>query len=129
VTTLDPRTLSAYVSEIARAFGLDKSVTVADLRARLREVRPVASAGSIGEVLDALAACARTGGLARRSRKQLAELDDLVAAGTYARTKRAERGRIFALILVVFDLAPLAGVDVDAADPETALKLGRRARR
>ncbi len=129
VATLEPRTRAAYVSEIARAFGMGTTDTVADLRARLEHVRPVASAGSIGEVLDALAACARTGGPGRRARKQLAELDDLVAAGTYARTKRAERGRIFALLLVVFDLVPLTGVAIDAEDPETILKLVRRARR
>jgi hypothetical protein len=138
--TLEPRTLAAYVSEIARAFGLDAAVTAAprngrqrtalvdDLRARLRDVRPVASASSVGEVLDALAACAGVG-LGRRARKHLAELDDVVAVGTYARTKRAERGRIFALLLIVFDLVPLTGVDIDAVDPEAALKLLRRARR
>jgi hypothetical protein len=141
VTTLDPRTLVAYANEIARAFGVDATVIaeprnerqrialLADLRGRLEDVRPVASAASIGEVLAALLACAREGGPTRRARKQLAELDDLVAAGTYARTKRAERGRIFALLLVVFDLVPLVGVEIDAADPEKALKLVRRARR
>lgn len=138
---LELRILAAYANEIAHAFGLDVAVAaeprnerqaralVADLRSRLRQVRPVASAGSIGEVLDALAACAGAGGPARRARRQLAELDDLVAAGTYARTKRAARGRIFALLLVVFELAALTGVDVDADDPETTLKLVRRARR
>lgn len=132
MTTLEPRTLAGYVNEIARAFGLGTIGTVADLRARLDHVRPVASAGSIGEALDALAAHARSGSPARRARKQLAELDHLVAAGTYARTKRAERGRIFALLLLVFDLLPLTGValtDTDADDPETTLKLVRRARR
>lgn len=128
---LEPRMLAAYASEIARAFGLDASasVTVADLRARLVDVRPVASAGSIGDALDALAAGARSGAPARRVRKQLAELDDLVSAGTYARTRRAERGRVFALLLVVFDLVALTGVDLDAKDPEKTLKLVRRARR
>jgi hypothetical protein len=110
VAALEPRTLTEYVNEVARAFGLDlktsKSGPIADLRARLRDVRPIASAGSIGEVLDALA-----------------------AGATYARTKRAERGRIFAVILLVFDLVALTGVDVDADDPEKTLKLVRRARR
>lgn len=81
VPALDPRTLAAYAHEIARAFGLDATVIaeprnerqaaalVAGLHARLRHVRPVASAGSIGEVLDALAACARTGGPERRARR------------------------------------------------------------
>lgn len=73
-------------------------------------------------MLDALSA-------GRRVRKNLAELDDLVAAATYARTKRAERGRIFAVLLLVFDLVGLIGVDVDEADPEKTLKLVRRARR
>lgn len=119
----------AYVKEIARAFGIETTGTAADLRARLRHVRPVATASAIGDVLDALTACAGSGGPARRTRKLLAELDDLVAAGTYARTKRAERERTFALLLVVFDLLPLAGVDTPTNDPETALKLVRRARR
>jgi hypothetical protein len=120
--------LAAHVNEIARAFGVEAS-TVAGLRKRLHDVRPVASAASIGEVIDALVAAMRSGGAARRARQLLAELDDLVAAGTYARTKRAERGRIFALLLVVFDLLPLVGVDLDAEDPEKTLKLVRRARR
>lgn len=137
----EPRTLAAYAAEIARAFGLDVSVPeprndrqaaalVADLRARLQEVKPVASAGSIGEVLDALAACARAdaAGPARRVRQHLAELEDLVAAATYARTKRAERGRVFALLLVVFDLVALTGM-ATSEDPEKTLKLVRRARR
>jgi hypothetical protein len=129
--TLEARILAAYVGEIARAFGLGMAVgqrdaLVDDLRAHLRDVRPIASARSVGEVLDALAACPRTG---RRTRKTLAELEDVVAVGTYARTKRAERGRIFALLLIVFDLVPLTGVDIDAADPEAALKLVRRAQR
>lgn len=141
VARLEPQTLAAYANEIARAFGLDTNAIaaprnerqaaalVASLHARLRQVRPVASAASIGEVLDALAECARTGGPARRARKQLAELDDLVAAASYARTKRAERGRIFAVLLVVFDLVALTGVALDVNDPETTLKAVRRARR
>jgi hypothetical protein len=135
---IDPRTLAAYVDEIARAFGLDMGVIaeprkarertalIDALRARLRDVRPIASARSVGEVLDALTACPGPG---RRARKELTELDDVVAFGAYARTKRAERGRIFGLLLIVFHLVPLTGVDVDADDPETALKLLRRSRR
>lgn len=141
MTPLEPRTLTVYASEIARAFGLDTAVIVeprsdrqraalvADLRERLHDVRPVASAASIGEVLVALAAHARIGGAKRRVRKQLAELEDLVTAGTYARTKRAERGRIFALLLLVFELVSLADVDIDEEDPEITLKHVRRARR
>ena len=124
-----PPTRVDAVDEIARAFGLGAIRTAADLRVRLREVRPVASAKPVGEVLDALVAHARAGGPARRARKQLAELDDLVAAGTYARTKRAERGRIFALLLVVFDLVALVGVEPAAGDAEATVKLVRRARR
>jgi hypothetical protein len=127
-TTLEARTLAAYVDEIARAFGVEASA-VAGLRTRLEDVRPIASAASVGEVLDALRAAARAGGTARRARKLLAELEDLVAAGTYARTKRAERGRVFALLLVVFDLVALVGVDIDAENPEKTLKSVRRARR
>lgn len=129
MTALKPRALAAYVSEIARAFGVTAVGTVADLRARIEHVRPIASAGSIGEALDALAACARSGAPVRRARKELAELDDLVAAATYARTKRAERGRIFALLVVVFDLVSLTGVAIDPDDPEATLRLVRRARR
>jgi hypothetical protein len=139
LVVLDSAALAAYATEIARAFGLDAPIAeprsdrqrralIDDLRARLDEVRPVASAGSIGEVLAALDACGRDGGPARRVRRQLAELDDLVAAGTFARTKRAERGRISALLLVVFDLVALVGVD-HVSDPEMTLKLVRRSRR
>jgi hypothetical protein len=138
---LPPRTLAAYAAEIARAFGLEAlaipelrnerqaAALVAGLRAHLHAVRPVTRAASIGEVLDALAFCARAGGPARRTRKQLAELDDLVGAASFARTKRAERARVFALLLVVFDLTALTGVAIDARDPEAGLKLVRRAQR
>jgi hypothetical protein len=52
-----------------------------------------------------------------------------VGAASFARTKRAERARVFALLLVVFDLAALTGVAIDARDPEAGLKLVRRAQR
>lgn len=124
--------LATYVSEIARAFGLEATGegprALRDLRARLGAVRPVASAKSIGEVLDALAECAREGGPPRRVRRQLAELDELVASGTFARTKRAERGRVFALLLLVFDLVHLTGASGNG-DPATIARAVRRARR
>lgn len=123
---------AVYVAEIVRAFGLEPVASPDALRARLRNVKPVATAGSVGAALDALVASARSAResrSARQVRRHLAELDDLVAAATYARTKRAERARVLALLIVVFDLGALVGVDVDADDPENALKLIRRARR
>jgi hypothetical protein len=143
VSSTEPGTLAAYATELARAFGVDvaisepqnerqKAALLARLRATLHDVRPVATAASIGEVLDALLASVRPDRAAkppRHVRRQLAELDDLVAAATYARTKRAERGRIFALLLVVFDLTSLTGIDAASADAEALLKLVRRARR
>ncbi|HVM68998.1 MAG TPA: hypothetical protein VM204_04095 [Gaiellaceae bacterium] len=140
MAALDPKDLTTYAREIARAFGLDLEVEaprdergrealVRGLRAALDPVRPVASAPAIGEVLAALSECAGASSAPRRVRRHLGELDELVAAGTYARTKRAERGRVFALLLLVFGLTSLAGVDAGAQDPETTLKLVRRARR
>jgi hypothetical protein len=138
---LDAPALVAYAGEIARAFGIEATFKAAprndrervamvrDLAARLSEVCPIAGAGSVGEALAALATSrSAPRGPARRTARQLRELEDLVGAATYARTKRAERGRIFALLLIVFDLVPLVGPEVDAHDPEETLKNVRRAR-
>ncbi len=135
VATLDLPTLAVYAREVARAFGLARPILeprderqrkalLRDLSAALHGVRPIAAAKSIGEVLANLTAS----GQERAVRRQLAELDDLVASATFARTKRAERGRVFALLLLVFDLVHVTGVRAED-EPEATLRLVRRARR
>src|SRR5205085_9394136 len=99
---LDLQHYASYAREIVRAFGLDleveellddraRRVLVDALKKRLARVKPVATAPAIGEILATLAQQARKGESKRRIARQLAELDDLVAAGTFARTRRAER--------------------------------------
>ena len=59
-------------------------------------------------------------------RRALAELEELVAQGAYDRTRRAERGRVLAEMLLLFDLEGFLAVKA-ADDPEDALRQVRRA--
>lgn len=139
-----PAQLFALAGEIAHAFGAkdahgaplrfvappDERRVVAlrqVLRLALDAVRPVARAPAIGDVLAALAdhvTRARDGG-GRHVRRQLAELDELVALAAYGRAKRAERSRLLAVLLVFFELDVALGFATDD-DLETTLRLTRR---
>jgi len=67
------------------------------LRAALAVVRPVATAPSISEALSAVIESS-----SRTARRNLAELDALFVKAT-GRAKRADRARLFAQLLVLFD--------------------------
>jgi hypothetical protein len=60
------------------------------------------------------------------TKRALAELIELVAQGAYDRTKRAERGRVVAELLLLFDLEDVLDVD-PTDDAEEALRRVRRA--
>jgi hypothetical protein len=122
-----------FANDLARGFGLkdaqgatlelpeprdDRRVTdlLRRLRVALAAVRPVATAPSIAEALGAVTESTR-----RTARKNLAELDALFAKATYGRAKRAERARLFAQLLVLFDLERSVGV-VLKGDPEETLE-------
>lgn len=137
---LDHQQYESYAREIVRAFGLDLEVDelmddrarralVKSLEKHLARVKPVATAPAIGEILTKLGQQARKGDSKRHITRQLAELEDLVAAGTFKRTRRAARERIFAVLLLVFGLVELTGVDTRDRDAEAIVKLVRRARR
>jgi hypothetical protein len=112
----------SFANDLARGLGLknadgailelpeprdDRRVTdlIRRLRAALDVVRPIASAPSIAEALGAVIDSS-----ARTARRNLAELDALFAKATYGRAKRAERARLFAQLLVLFDLERTVGV-------------------
>jgi hypothetical protein len=113
----------------------------AKLGAALDRRRPSKHAPSIGEVLAVLVWGLRserptrwpskpTGSWGRPgrdgARRALRELSELVAQGAYERTKRAERGRILAVLVLLFELEPL--LEVEAADDlEETLRRVRRA--
>ncbi|MCW5836443.1 MAG: hypothetical protein KIS78_28850 [Labilithrix sp.] len=155
---LDPRATAEFANAVARALGLkdpegaplelEEPRTPRELEAlRLRlgtaldARRPSKHAPSIGEVVGALVRS--RGGAARRAwpaataarpgarlgtGRALAELAELVAQGSYERTKRAERGRVLAELLLVFDLEPLLSPPVEpTSDAEEALRRVRRA--
>jgi hypothetical protein len=62
------------------------------------------------------------------SRRALAELVEVVAQGSFERTKRAERGRVVAELLLLFDLESLLDVELGPTDDaEEALRRVRRA--
>jgi hypothetical protein len=111
-----------FANDLVRGFGLkdadgarlelpeprdDRRVTdlVRRLRAALAVVRPVATAPSISEALGAVMDSS-----ARTARRNLAELDALFVKATFGRAKRADRARLFAQLLVMFDLEKTVGV-------------------
>ena len=110
-----------FANDLARGFGLtdaegaplelpeprdDRRVTdlIRRLRAALAVVRPVATAPSIAEALGAVIESN-----SRTARRNLAELDALFVKAT-GRAKRADRARLFAQLLVLFDLEKAVGV-------------------
>lgn len=130
---LTARQAVTLANDLARGFGLkdaegarlelpeprdDRRVSdlIRRLRAALAVVRPVPTAPSISEALSAVAESS-----SRTARRNLAELDALFAKATYGRAKRADRSRLFAQLLVLFDLEKAVGV-AEAADLEDALE-------
>ncbi|MBX3198824.1 MAG: hypothetical protein KF894_11860 [Labilithrix sp.] len=155
---LDPRATAEFANAVARALGLSDATgaplafdeprtprALDALRLRLGTAldgrRPSKHAPSIGEVLGALVSSRDAVGRrawparpdpASRSRhgtqRALAELVELVAQGSFERTKRAERGRVLAELLLVFDLESLLSPPVEPTrDAEEALRRVRRA--
>ncbi len=104
--------------------------------------RPSKHAPSIGEIIGVLA-WSREGGAGQRAwparppsrsgarlgaQRALAELTELVAQGSFDRTKRAERGRILAELILLFDLEALLKPPVEpTSDAEEALRRVRKA--
>lgn len=137
--TLSPAEAAALATQLARAFGLVDTAGAAlrfdpprsprkgvdprpALRAALEGVTPRRSAPSVGRALAALASSV---GAARPFRRALAELDQVVAQATFSRTKRAERGRVLAQLLVLFELD--GALDPGpSADLEGATRAARR---
>ncbi len=134
---------STFANELSRGFGLkdatggvlelpkprdDRRVTdlLRRLRAALDVVRPVKTAPSVGEALGTLVTdAAKKEKLSRAarasSRRNLAELDAVFEQATHGRAKRAERARLFAQLLVLFDLETTVGV-APARDLEETLE-------
>ena len=123
----------SFANDLTRGFGLtdadgaslelpeprdDRRVTdlIRSLRKALDVVRPVASAPSIAEALGAVSESST-----RTARRRLAELDALFVKATQKRAQRAQRARLFAQLLVLFDLERSVGVDC-AGDLEETLE-------
>lgn len=153
---LEPRRAAEFANAIAHALGLrdvggplsfDEPATPRALEAlqirlgkALDALRPAPHAPSIGEVVAVLAWSAPGSANPRRwpprpsgrprwsARRGLAELTELVAQGSFERTKRAERGRVLAQLILLFDLEGTLGLSFPAStDPEDALRKVRRA--
>lgn len=145
-----PPELAAYAADLSRAFGepVDFAQPADErgrkaLRARLVTVlhtaRPHPDGPSIAEALRPLIDDAARGQLAKsRSAKMLAELQAVFIQASFRRTKRAERGRLFAQLIVVFELEAAVGIDAatveggdggGARDTEAHLRRVRRALR
>jgi hypothetical protein len=136
-----PELLAAYATKLVQAFGASTSFDApADARARakvrervrevLAEIRPHPDGPSLAEALADLLEDARRGWLDRAgSTRRLAELAALFEQAAFRRTKRAERGRLFVELVVLFELEPATGLEAGAAAPidaEAHLKLVRR---
>lgn len=72
----------------------------------LDAVRPIATAGTIGDAVRVLAAATTP----RATRRALAELDALVTHAAHSRTKRAERANLVAQLVIVCGLGPTLGL-------------------
>lgn len=96
---MTPKERAELTHVVTHALGLaprPKSVLAA-----LDEVRPVASAGSVGDAVRAIA----TAPTPRALRRALAELDALVTRAAHTRTKRAERANLVAQLVLLCDLS------------------------
>jgi hypothetical protein len=124
---LAPELVAAYARDPLHGFGSAVEVTTpADRRqheAVLRRVREALDDTrsrpgdpSLGELVAALMEESRRGWPdATHTRRQLAELGAVFQETSFRRTKRAERGRLHAELLVLFDLEQALGI---ARDPE-----------
>ena len=131
--------LVASAIDLARAFGVDLRVALpvdaaarAAIRMHLRTILESArsrvddpSVGdTLGVLLDEVRANVRDpAGVAR----SLAELHAVFSETSFRRTKRAQRARLFAQLIVLFELEPAMGLRMDPEDDaEAHLKAVRR---
>lgn len=94
----------------AVAHALDLPAKRASFQAALDDVCPIASAGSVGDAVRAVASAPNP----RVLRRALAELDALVNRAAHARTKRAERANLVAQLVLLCDLGPRLELAQDA---------------
>ena len=141
--TLAPTDIAAYASDVASVFGMATPWTPprderegAKVRASVVEllaaIRPHAKSPSVGEVLQTLCDYRRHGWPDRSAAaRQMAELHDLFEQAAFRRTKRAQRGRLFAQLVVLFELEPAVGLGVanEVTDAEAHLRRVRRSLR
>ncbi len=137
--SLAPHDAAGYANDVARAFGVasafeppaDRRAMEAmrkQVREALAEIRSRPDAPSVGEWLAALGLEASRGWRdASRARHLFAELRAVFLETSFRRTKRAQRGRLFAELVVLFELEPALGAELDPADDaEQHLKRVRR---
>ena len=137
--SLAPHDAARYANDVARAFGVaaafeppgDRRAMDAirrQVREALTEIRARPDAPSIGQWLTALGHETTAGWRdAHRARRLLAELRAVFLETSFRRTKRAERGRLLAELVVLFELEPALGMEPDPADDaEQHLKRVRR---
>jgi len=137
----DPTALAQFANDINHALGLGLDPPFAEPRttkevdalytrlgAALDSKKPSKAAPSIGEAITILIRdrigttgwtrpwplLSKTKARSAQSKRAFAELIELVEQGAYDRTKRAERSRVLAQILVIFDLDSL--VTTSSAD-------------
>jgi len=132
--------LAVYAGDVLRALGDASAPSPGSdaggterLRARvlahMDAVRPMAGGPSLGEVLRPMVEAARRDRLdLARGRRPMAELEALFEQAAFRRTKRAERGRLFAELVVLFGIEGALGVEGGAAmtDAEGHLRAVRR---
>jgi len=143
MTALAPDVLSAYANDLVRVLGGSASfeppgdararTTIRNrVRALLNEMRPQPDGPSVGEALADLIGDAQRGWADRSgASRRLAELVALFEQDAFRRTKRAERGRLLAQLVVLFELEPATGLGPafggdTPLDSEAHLKLVRR---
>lgn len=79
------------------------------LLAALDDVRPIASAPSVGDVVRSLSTATST----RARRRALAELGALVNRAAHGRTKRGERANLLAQLVLLLELHAALGLRSD----------------
>lgn len=137
--TLAAGDLAAYANDVVGTFGIavvfepprdarGHDRIRAHVREALLDVQSLADDPSIGEAVTALLALARRGWPDRSlSGRLLAELQALFVHASFRRTKRAERARRFAQLVVLFELEPSMGLERYATgDLEQHLRRVRR---
>jgi hypothetical protein len=137
--SLAPHEAAGYANDVARAFGVASAFeppadrrAVEAIRRQVREalaaIRSRPDEPSVGEWIAALGQEASRGWRdASRARHLLAELRAVFLETSFRRTKRAERGRLLAQLVVLFELEPALDLKLDPADDaEQHLKRVRR---